>query len=327
MTDVPVTRRLVSIICPVFNEEQCVPLFYDRLAAVFRGLQDRYDLELIFTNNRSTDRTTACVEALRARDPRVQLLTLSRNVGYQASVQAGLKQARGEAMLVIDVDCEDPPEMIPELLAGWEEGFDLVYGIRDKRAEPAIITLARKVFYRLNRMLADSDVILDMAEFVLITDAVRDAILCNRSTYPFLRSEMAAMGFARKGIRYDRQPRVAGVTHYSLWRMTEFAVAGILSSTTFPLRLVFYALPLVWALDLALLAGHLAWAWAWAVPVLVVANALYLGTGLAFVALYLARTYRNVVGRPLAVVDWTRSAINGSPRDSPNALPRLGPPR
>ena len=112
-------RKLISIICPVFNEEQCIPTFYKRLQAALAPLHHCYDFELIFTNNRSTDRTLEVIRDLRQRDPSVQVLTLSRNFGYQASVLAGLRHACGEGIVVIDVDCEDPPEMIPQLIAEW----------------------------------------------------------------------------------------------------------------------------------------------------------------------------------------------------------------
>src|SRR6185437_1331698 len=110
------------------------------------------------------DDTAKKILALRESDPRVQLLTFSRNVGYQSSVYAGLKQARGDLVLVIDVDCEDPPELLPEFLRAVDDGHDVVYGIRGRRDEPLPVTLARKIFYRLTKLLADSDIILDMAE-------------------------------------------------------------------------------------------------------------------------------------------------------------------
>src|SRR4051812_31831903 len=133
--DAPTTggRQLISIVCPVFNEEAAVPLFYRRLREALGPLRHAYDFELIFTNNRSTDRTLEVVSGLRQADPTVQVLTFSRNFGYQASVLAGLRHAAGDAMVVIDVDCEDPPEMIPKFVAEWEKGFDVVYGLRGKR--------------------------------------------------------------------------------------------------------------------------------------------------------------------------------------------------
>jgi glycosyltransferase involved in cell wall biosynthesis len=296
-------RKLISIVCPVHNEEAAVPLFYERLQAALAPLRDRYDFELLFTNNGSTDGTLAAIMKLRERDPSVQVLTLSRNFGYEASVATGLRHARGAAIAVIDVDCEDPPELIPEFVREWEAGHDIVYGKRDERQEFIGMHWARKAFYRLNRLIADSEIVLDMAEFFLISAPVRDAILSIHSTKPFLRADVAHVGFQRKGISYQRQRRIAGQTHYNLWRALDFAIGGILSSSTFPLRLSVYLFPVLVAVNIALLvAGRFEW--------LVAIDFLYLAFFVAMIAIYVARTYKDVVQRPLAVVDWNRSALN-----------------
>jgi dolichol-phosphate mannosyltransferase len=308
-------RPLVTVLCPVFNESACVPLFYERWRQLAESVADRADLELVFCNNCSTDDTAQRVLALRERDPRVQLLTYTRNVGYQASLQGGLRQAGGDASAMVDVDCEDPPEMIAQFIDHWVAGYDLVYGERHKRREPAWITACRKIFYRLNRLVADNEIIVDMAEFCLIDASVRDAILVGRNTFPFLRAEIAALGLVRKAIPYDRQPRIAGETHYNLWGMTGFAIAGILSATTLPLRMALYllvpllALNSVWFTASIGAPEELA---ARSFKQVVVVDLSYLAVFIALLALYLARTYRNVIGRPLAVVDALRSATNSS---------------
>lgn len=296
-------RPLISIVCPVYNEEDTVSVFYPRLKAALEPLRGRYDFELIFSNNGSTDRTLEEVLKLRRKDPMVQVLSLSRNFGYEANVASGLRHARGAAMVVIDVDCEDPPEMIPGFISEWEKGFDVVYGKRDRRQEPLLMHLARKAFYRVYAVAADSDVIIDMAEFFLITAPVRDAILANRSTVPFYRSEVAYVGFRRKGISYERQRRVAGKTHYHLGQIILFAVRGVLSTSTFPLRLAGYAfVPLVLANVALLAADRFQW--------LVTLDFLYMAFFVAVLCIYLARTYKDLVARPLSVVDWQRSATD-----------------
>ncbi len=308
---------LISIICPVHNEEASIPLFYDRLQAVCRQLAGQYDFEVLFTNNASTDQTLDRIRELRRRDPSVHVLTLSRNFGYECSVATGLRHARGEAIIVIDVDCEDPPEMIPQFLAAWSDGYDVVYGQRDRRSEFIGMHWARKAFYRLNRSIADSDIVLDMAEFFLISAPVRDAILANRSTKPFLRSEVAYVGFRRHGIPYKRQPRIAGRTHYNLLKAVEFGIAGILSSSTFPLRLSVYLFPiLVVANLLLLLRDRFQW--------LVMLDFLYVAFFLAVLSIYLARTYKDVVQRPLTVVNWRLSHWNRPPAEG--TMPTESPP-
>lgn len=303
-------RKRVSIICPVFNEEESVPLFYERLQKAIVPLQAEIDFELIFTNNRSTDKTLEVILALREQDPAIQVITLSRNFGYQSSVTSGLRYATGDAIVVIDVDCEDPPELIPQFIEEWRKGYDIVYGLRWKRSELHVVHLMRKAFYRINKAVADSDIILDMAEFALVGAHVRDQMLANNSTYPFLRAEAAFVGFQRKGIPYQRQPRLRGKTHYNFMGMARFAIAGILSSSTFPLRLVAYICwpLLLWDLIVLIAIGVMA------SPTRlflfsVMLNIAFLVLSITIVALYLARTYKNAVARPLYIVDWRYTTI------------------
>lgn len=320
-------RKLVSVVTPVYNEAATVAVFHERLSRALAPLADRYRFEFIFSDNASSDDTAARVSVLRDRDPRVQLLALSRNYGYQASMVAGMRQASGDAVIFIDVDCEDPPEMLPRFLAAWEQGHDLVYGIRERRHEPPHVTLARRLFYRLNKMIADSDILVDVAEFCLMTAEVRDAVASGLSTFPFIRAEVAHYGFHRVGIHYDRQPRVGGKSHYNLYGMLRFAIAGILTSTTVPLRLALYGLPTLALANVLLLWLEATGRWRMAFEVLVSLDLMYIATALAFVALYTGRNYRNVVGRPIAVVDFRRSLLDLPPEKSPNRLPRMGPTR
>lgn len=320
-------RRRVSIVTPVFNEAATVDRFHEQMTAALAPLEDRYTFELIYSDNASTDDTRERIAALRARDPRVQLLALSRNYGYQASMVAGMKQASGDAIVFVDGDGEDPPTLIARFLQHWEEGHDVVYGIRERRHEPAHISLARKLFYRVNKMIADSDILVDVAEFGLITAEVRDAVVVGLSTFPFIRAEVAHYGFRRIGIRYDRNPRLGGASHFNAYGMARFAVAGILTSTTVPLRLALYGLPTLILANAGLLWLEATGRWGMAFETLVAGDLLYIATALAFVALYTGRNYRNVVGRPVAVVDFRRSLLDLPPEQSPNKLPRMGPVR
>lgn len=289
-------RKAVSIICPVFNEEKCVPLFYERMRRVIDSLSGRYDFELIFANNRSSDGTLAQLTELRRKDSEIQILTLSRNFGYQASVQAGLSHASGDAIVVIDADCEDPPELLGEFIAKWQEGYDVVYGIRKDRDENWVVKNLRNLFYRLLRFSADMDIVLYMAEFALISSVVRDAIINNQNTFPFLRAEIGYVGFSRFGVEYRRQRRAAGQTHYNFFRMVAFGAAGLLTSSTFLLRLAVYAFPLLVLFNAAaLLLGFF--------QTLVAVDLLYLAFLLTTQGVYLARIYKNGMGRPLFVLD------------------------
>ncbi len=300
-------RKLISIVCPVFNEELSIPLFYARLQEAVAELNQRYDIELLFTNNCSTDRTLQLIFELQARDPTISVLTMSRNFGYQASVMAGIRHASGDAIVVIDVDCEDPPEMIPEFVRDWECGFDIVYGERVKRSELYLLHFIRRAFYRVNRLIGDSEIILDMAEFALIAARVRDVMLANDSTYPFLRTEAGYVGFNRKGIPYKRQPRSMGTTHYNFIAMIKFAIGGILSSSTFPLRLAAYlALPLL-ILNVILLGFAVFGDAPKALPIMIGLNSSYVVGFIATICLYTARIYKNGIARPIYIIDWNKS--------------------
>lgn len=303
-------RKLISIACPVFNEEEAVPLFYARLNEVLARLRSRYEFEVLFTNNRSTDRTLQVIREIRETDRSVQVLTLSRNFGYQASVQAAISYASGDAIIAIDVDCEDPPELIEEFLAKWEEGYDVVYGIRFDREESWLLKKTRNLFYRILRATADMDVVLYMAEFALIGSTVRDAIINNRNTYPFLRSEIGYAGFSRYGVRYKRQPRLAGRTHYSFARMLMFGIGGILTSSTVLMRLGAYSWPMVALASIVCAALDLQGKFAAGFQVAVLGLLLYISFFLMAYGLYLARIYKNGMSRPIFIVDLRQSYLN-----------------
>lgn len=305
MTDAsaaPLNRPTLAILVPVFNEERCVPLFFDRLEPVLVALRESHRVHLVFLNNASTDETLAAIEQLRSRHPDTFVITLSRNVGYQRSLEFGLKHCNADVFVFVDVDCEDPPEMIRDFVAKHREGFDIVYGERVDRSEAALIKIMRKAFYRLLRAIADEDIVLDMAEFSLMTAEVRNAVVADHSSYPFIRASIGRVGFRRCGIPYRRLPRIAGDTHYNMWRMTTFAVGGLLSASTLLLRAVAYALP-VWMMLMGWLAWLAAWGHTGGLAALIFLGFAYCGAALSFTGIYLARVYKNTLGRPNAFLD------------------------
>jgi glycosyltransferase involved in cell wall biosynthesis len=301
------TRKTITVVCPVFNEEESIPIFYDRFTRAIEPYTDTYQFELLFTNNRSVDSTLDVITGLQRDDPNVYVLTLSRNFGYQPSVLAGITHAGGDAIIVIDVDCEDPPEMIPDFIKGWESGHDIVYGIRSERSESPAIQWFRKAFYRLMAFAADYETILDMAEFSLFTRQVRDHLIDNTTTFPFIRTEIAYAGFSRLGIPYKRQPRVRGKTHYNLITMTAFAIGGILSSSTFLLRLAGYLSAVLFAVNVLLAAVALLAASTMLFFLLFTLDLTYLVVFLGVASVYIARIYKDHTGRPVYIVDWQHS--------------------
>ena len=299
----------LSVIVPVHNEEANIRLFYERSLPILEGLVGLTSWEVVYVNNGSEDRTSEEVLRLRSLDPRVKLVTLSRNFGYHGALVAGLSSCDSDLYAMIDVDCEDPPELLGKFYESIQAGAQLAYGIRSNRDESRWVTLCRKLFYGLNRRVADSEIVMWMAEFAMMTRQVRNAILLPHTTYPFLRAEMGYVGFRRIGIPYLRAKRVSGRSHYGLGRMTKFAVAGILSSTTFPLRLVLYlAAGLAIAFPIACLVLELRLA-----QMAMVAAVLclyYVLVTLPFIALYLARTYKNGVARPIFVVNQAETFLD-----------------
>lgn len=296
--DLSRSRSLLTVIIPVFNEAEVIPLFFSRIQPVLDKIEENYRVNLLFLNNASTDKSFEVISEIRKSSNFVHLITMSSNVGYQKSVECGLRNAKGDIFVVIDVDCEDPPEMILQFIDYYEKGFDLVYGLRADRSENKIMKSCRKFFYHLVRKVSDDEILLYMAEFALLTSEVRDATISSLDSFPFLRSSMARVGFNRIGISYKRAPRIAGETHYNLYGMTMFAIASILSSTTLPLRLPLYFMPW-WTL------GSVVLVWAYSVSgayvyllFLTMISCIFIGGALSAIALYLARTYKNGLQRP-----------------------------
>ena len=317
MSSPNIKKKKISVVCPVFNEGDIISLYYERFQKAMSCLQDRYQIELIFVNNCSEDNTLSIAMKLHSQNSSVQVISLTRNFGYQASVLCGLNFATGDAIVVNDVDGEDPPELIPMFVEQWEKGYDMIYGKRGKRSEFLGLTLCRKLFYRLTRAIADNDFILDMAEFSLFTRRVRDEVLRTKTSFPFIRNELAYVGFRHIGISYDREERIGGKGNYvgiaGMLRMLKFAVAGILTASTFPLRLTFYlAIPLLLSNFLVLFVYFLTPEKA-PLPLIYILNTMFLIAAVTFLSAYMARVYKDGIARPIFVVDWLNTILNDHP--------------
>lgn len=294
-------------------------MFFGRVRPVMEKLSERYVVHLLFLNNASTDGTAEEIAKIKVLWPATYVITMSRNVEYHASLECGLRNAVGDLLAFIDVDCEDPPEMILQFVEKYEQGYDIVYGERADREEPEMLKGARKVFYRLLRALADEEIILDMAEFSLFTREVCTAILDERTSYPFIRSSISRVGFRRVAIPFKRQKRIAGKSHYNLIGMSIIAIGGILAASTMFLRLPMYLLPL-WIVTLGGLGiGYIYTQSLWLVVAAVVVFAGYVGATVAFTALYVARTYKNSLHRPNAFIDRKKSTFQPRPREAAQA--------
>ena len=304
------SKKLISIVSPVFNEIGALPIFQERLANAIEKCRKNYDFEIIFTNNASTDGSLEFIMEWRAHDEMVNILTLSRNFGYTPSVLAGIHYSNGDAVIVIESDCEDPPELIPKFIAEWEAtGCDIIYGIRNQRTEPKWLTLLRKAWYRATSKIADHEFILDMAEFSLFSRRVRDEIVKIQTQFPFIRSEIAYVGFQRKGIPYIRERRVHGKSYLNLLTLMIVAMALTLSVSTFALRLPAYLGGFLILFDFIALASYLSGGLSIDLITLAIVHGIFLTYVLMFVSVYIARIYRNGMNRPTFIIDWQKSTI------------------
>ncbi len=224
----------VSVVLPLLNEEATLPTLYARLTEVLTSLEISY--ELIMVDDGSTDRTAELLRQLRRDDARLKFIRLARNFGHQAAITAGLTHARGEAVIVMDADLQDPPEVIPELLARWNDGFEVVYAIRRNRKEPPPKRLAYTLFYRLLNRVASLDIPADAGDFCLMDRQVVDQLNALPERNRFLRGLRSWVGFRQTGIEYDRQARQAGRTKYGFWKLVRLAVDGLVSFSYLPLR-------------------------------------------------------------------------------------------
>jgi glycosyltransferase involved in cell wall biosynthesis len=305
-------KPLLSIIVPVFSEEGIVPEFYHRTKAVADGLADRYDHEIIFVDDGSRDRTLEILKEIGARDSRVKVISFSRNFGHQFAITAGLDNAWGEAAVVIDGDLQDPPEVIRDMVAKWEAGFKVVYGVREKRkGENPLKLVTAKLFYRLIRWIGDTDMPLDAGDFRLLDRKVVATLRSLREENRYIRGLVSWAGFPQAGVKYARDRRYAGKTKFTLKKMVRFAFDGLLSFSDKPLKITsavgFLITTVSFLMGLRIVVNKIRFpatlVSGWTSLILTV---LFMGgiqlISLGILGLYLGRQYREVKKRPLYVV-------------------------
>lgn len=236
MQDSEVQRTLVSIVVPCFNEEEVIRATYRRLVETF-AVDTCEDIEIVFVDDGSRDRTLSILRALQAADSRVRVVAFSRNFGHQVAVTAGLEHAAGDAVAIIDADLQDPPEVIKAMLERWHTGVDVAYGIRTERqGETAFKRWTAKLFYRSINRMSDTPIPLDTGDFRLMDRKVVDALLNMPEKDRFVRGMVAWLGFRQEPVPYSRAARHAGETKYPFRKMLRFAMDGILSFSQVPLR-------------------------------------------------------------------------------------------
>jgi len=301
------TKDLISVVVPCFNEQEVLPATHARLAAVMESMES-FDYEIVYVDDGSRDETGEMLRQLQASDGHVRVLFLSRNFGHQMASTAGLDAAEGDAVVLIDADLQDPPELIPEMVARWKEGYDVVYGQRRRReGETAFKLFTAKVFYRLFHRLAAIDMPLDTGDFRLMDRRVVQAVRRLRERDRFLRGMVSWMGFRQTAVLYRRAPRAAGQSKYPVWKMLRFALDGIFSFSVLPLRLAtVLGAGVLGAATVALLYALVAWVstgqWVGGGAALVMAMLLLGGVQLLCLGVigeYVGRIYGEAKQRPL----------------------------
>ncbi len=228
---------LLSVVIPCYNEEEVIPEAVRRLRSFCNELIN-LDVELIFVDDGSKDRTREILKGLAVDDPRIKLVCFARNFGHQVAVTAGIDAARGDAVVLIDADLQDPPEIVHEMIARWREGYDVVYGTRAERlGESAFKIATARGFYRLLNKLSDVPIPLDAGDFRLMSRAVVDTLRSMPERDRFIRGMVSWVGFKQIALPYRRAERFAGESKYPLRKMLRFATDGILSFSTKPLQL------------------------------------------------------------------------------------------
>lgn len=307
-------RTLISVVVPVMNEERNVAEVYRRIAATFATIADRYDFELIFTDNHSTDGTFDEVARIAAGDPRVRAFRFSRNFGFQRSILEGYRRARGAAAVQVDADLQDPPELIPAFLQRWEAGAAVVYGIRQKRPEGAVVSLERKAFYRLIAFLSEDPLQLDAGDFRLVDRRVLDVLARLEDAQPYLRGAIASMGFEQVGIVYDRAERAAGTSKFTFGQLVALSLDGILNHSIVPLRVASYTGMAVSALivlgALGFVLGRIAFGQTWppgfaTTTLLIMLGIALNGLFLGIIGEYLGRIYKQLKRGPNTIIERT----------------------
>jgi dolichol-phosphate mannosyltransferase len=302
------TQPVYSIVAPVFNEEETIPHFYERVTAVMEKVGEPF--ELVLVNDGSRDSSFNIMRSLHERDLRVRVVDFSRNFGHQIAISAGLDYAQGQAVVIIDSDLQDPPEIIPELIARWKAGAEVVYAQRKTRTgETKFKLITASAFYRLITRITSVNIPRNVGDFRLMDRRVVDALVSMHEHHRFMRGLSAWVGFRQEAVLYHRQERYAGSTKYPLAKMIRFSIDAITSFSHFPLQLAttlgfvlagISLLGIIAAVILRLFTGAIVGQASTLIIVLFMGGIQLIFLGI--IGEYLGRIYDEVRARPLYIV-------------------------
>ena len=235
--DVERNKKLVTILVPAYNEQDVLNMLYDRLKNIMDNLTN-YDFEVLLVNDGSKDDTLKIMKNLRAVDSRICYLNLSRNYGKETAMIAGLDYAKGDCVIIIDADLQDPPELIPDMLKFWEEGYDDVYAKRKSRkGESVLKKLTSKIYYKVLQSVTNIEIQKDTGDFRLLDRRCVEALKSIRESQRYTKGLFSWIGYNKKEILFDRDPRAAGNTKWNYGKLINLSIDGLTSFTTAPLRL------------------------------------------------------------------------------------------
>ena len=301
-------RPRISFVIPLFNEQENLPELHRRLRAALDPLD--IEPEIILVNDGSSDATPTMIHMLSQADPRVVGVMLSRNFGHQAAVSAGIAECTGDAVIVMDGDLQDPPEVLEQFIARWRDGAEVVYAVRTKRKEGLLKRTAYGAFYRLLRKLSDIDIPLDSGDFGLMDRKVVNALMALPERQRFVRGLRCFVGFRQEGLVYERAGREAGAPKYTFKGLVRLAMDGLISFSSAPLNLITYlglgscvfALGLIaWVMGRAIIGQRPPEGWASTMVVVLFFGSVQL-LSLGIIGEYLRRIFLEVKGRPTYIV-------------------------
>lgn len=302
---------MISVIIPIYNEEKTLPELHRRLTATLHPL--RKDFEIILIDDGSRDNSFALMQEARARDPRVKVVRLSRNFGHQIAISAGIDLATGEAVVLMDGDLQDPPELLSTMIARWREGYQVVYTVKRTRKENRLKRLAFHSFYRVLHALSPIEIPMEAGNFSLLDRSVVDVLRSMPERNRYISGMRAWAGFRQIGISYDRDARYAGKPGMSLRRLVELALDGIISFSKAPLRIAIYLgllaaavafLGGLYVLSEKLFTDKAILGWASTIVSITFLGGLTLMT-LGVIGEYIGRIYDEVKQRPLYIIQET----------------------
>lgn len=313
----------LSVVAPVFNESGTLAELHRRLTATLTEV-DSY--EIVLVDDGSKDGSWDVLLGLAAADPRLRLLRLSRNFGHQAALSAGLAAARGDAIVLMDADLQDPPEVIPQLVAKWREGFDVVYAVRGEREGEHPLRLASiSLFYRVLHRITPTEIPQNAGDFRLLSRRAADAIASMPERARFLRGMTSWIGFRQTGVAYTREARFAGESKYPLPKLVRLAFDGITSFSTAPIKLVtaigfalvvFCMGVLAWTFYVRFFTSHHPQGWTSVIAVVLLLGGVQL-LSLGVIGQYVARIFDETKQRPLYLVDEVVESVREPEASSP----------